>query len=271
LQMFSRVGLSHMIAISGSHITILSAMIINFFLALGINRRHNLKIVFAFLILYPLVTGLAASAVRSAVMGGLVFLALYYERTSSLIRALVFSAAIMLLLNPQLLRNDIGFQLSFLALLGIIYLYPIGEGMTKKLLAKLKLKSRPKIIMKTILDTINLTIISQIVILPIALINFKQLSLIAPLANVLVLWVFPPLLAALIIGLFMTAFLPFFGILWFLPAYILLKYIFLMSDLLAEPSWAALNVYSFNWWYGSIYYLLLIIVYYLLTKSLKKV
>lgn len=266
LQMFSRVGLSHMIAISGSHITILSAMIISFFLALGVNRRHNLKIVFAFLILYPLVTGLAASAVRSAVMGGLAFLALYYERTSSLIKALVFSAAIMLLLNPQLLRNDIGFQLSFLALLGIIYLYPLGEGMTKKLLANFKLKSRPKILLKTILDTINLTIISQIVILPIALINFKQLSLIAPFANVLVLWVFPPLLAALIIGLFMTALLPFLSILWFLPAYLMLKYIFFMSDLLARPSWAAVNINGFNWWHGFIYYIFIIIIYFLFTK-----
>ncbi len=260
LQVFSRVGLSHMIAISGSHITILSAMIINFFLALGISRRRALKVIFIFLFLYPLITGLAASAVRSAIMGALVFLALYYSRLSSLIKALVFSASLMLMFNQKLLRDDIGFQLSFAALLGIIYIYPIGEKITTKYLDKLKLKRNIKIISKTTLDTINLTLVSQIIILPIALINFKQFSIIAPLANVLVLWTFPPLLASLIIGIFLSFIIPFLGVLWFLPSYLLLKYIFVVSSLLARPSWAALNVTSFNWYLGTLYYLILVII-----------
>ncbi len=260
LQMFSRVGLSHMIAISGSHITILSAMIVNFFLALGVSRRRSLKIIFAFLILYPLVTGLAASAVRSAIMGGLAFLAMYYERLSSLIRALIFSAAVMLALNPRLLRDDIGFQLSFLALLGIIYLYPLGEAITNRWLDKFKLKGRTKGIIKTVFDTINLTLVSQIVILPIALISFKQLSIIAPLANVFVLWTFPPLLASLIIALFLSAIIPALGVFFFTPVYFLLKYIFVASDILAAPTWAAISINGFNWYWGALYYGILIIL-----------
>jgi predicted membrane metal-binding protein len=59
-------------------------------------------------------------------MGGLAFLAIYYCRHSSLIRALIFSAAVMLAFNPRLLKSDIGFQLSFMAILGIIYIYPFG-------------------------------------------------------------------------------------------------------------------------------------------------
>ncbi len=261
LAIFSRVGLSHMIAISGSHITILSAMIINFLLYLGISRHRALRLVFIFLFLYPLITGLAASAVRSSIMGALAFLAIYYERPSSLTRALVFSASFMLLLNPKLLRSDIGFQLSFLALLGIIYLYPIGEGITKRFLNQRKFKPSTKKRLKVILDMINLTIISQLVILPIALINFKQFSLIAPLANVLVLWTFPPLLAALIIALLLSLIIPSLGILWFTPAYFLLKYIFLLSNILARPNWAAISVNSFNWYLGVVYYLVLFLIY----------
>lgn len=271
LQIFSRVGLSHMIAISGSHITILSAMIMNFFLALGLRRRRALILIFAFLFVYPLITGLSASAVRSAIMGALAFLAVYYQRTSSLLNALVFSAAVMLASNPLLLRNDIGFQLSFLALLGIIYIYPLGESLTSHWLLRSGRKNRLKIILKTILDTINLTLVSQIVILPIALINFQQLSVIAPLANVLVLWVFAPLLAVLIIGLMLSIFLPLsllplVGPYIFFPAYVFLKYIFILSNLLAEPNWAAINITWFNWWWGGGYYAILIILVYIIRK-----
>lgn len=269
LDMFARVGLSHMIAISGSHITILSAMALNFLLALGFNRRRALKIIFCFLFFYPLITGLSASAVRSALMGALAFLAIYYERISSLIRALVFAAALMLVFNPRLLRDDIGFQLSFLALLGIIYLYPLGEKMTRKFLEKRRWRPKTKNIFKNILDTITLTVVSQIVILPIALIDFKQFSLIAPLANVLVLWTFAPLLAALIIGIIATAFIPPLGVLFLMPAYFLLKFIFLVSEALAKPSWAAVSVSGFNWYQGILYYLFLFLGVLFVRRSVK--
>lgn len=258
MDVFARVGLSHMIAISGSHITILSAMIINFFLFIGLSRRRALQSVFLFLFIYPLITGLSASAVRSAIMGALAFLAVYYQRLSSFIKALIFSAALMLAFNRQLLASDIGFQLSFLAILGIIYLYPIGEEKTRLWLNRRKMSRGVYNFWKVIFDTVNLTIVSQIVILPIALINFKQLSIIAPLANILVLWTFPPLLAALIIALALASFFPFGGTLFFLPAYGLLKYIFVLSQWLSKPSWAAVSITGFNWTLGTGYYLMLI-------------
>jgi len=270
LDIFARVGLSHMIAISGSHITILSAMIINFFLAFGISRRHAFIIIFIFLFLYPLITGLAASAVRSAIMGGLSFLAIYYGRNSSLIKALVFSAALMLIINPQLLQNDIGFQLSFLAILGIIYIYPLGDNLINKILIKARFKIKTKNFIKIILETINLTLVAQVVILPVALINFKQLSLIAPLANVLVIWTFPPLLASLIIGLVLSAVFPILNVIWFAPAYFLLKFIFITSSLLALPNWAALAWTRFNWYQGAIYYFCWILFIYFLSSKRRR-
>ncbi len=264
---FSRVGLSHMIAISGSHITILSAMIINFFIIFGISRRRSLVIVLLFLFIYPLITGLSASAVRSAIMGGLSFLALYFGRASNIIYALVFSGAAMLLLNPRLLRDDIGFQLSFLAILGIIYLYPYGEKKLERIFVKFKLKHKARKRLKNIFSIINLTLVSQIITLPILLINFHTFSIIAPLANLLVLWTFPLLLATLIIGLFLSALIPFLGVLWFLPCILLLKYIFIVSGILASPSWAAISDLKFSWFGGILYYLILIFIIRRLNKQ----
>lgn len=236
---FARVGLSHMIAISGSHITIMSAMIVNLLLAFGCSRRSSWRVVFVFLFAYPLMTGLSASAVRSAIMGTLAFLALYCGRSASLVRTLVMAAAVMLIFNPRLLRADVGFQLSFAALLGLIYLYPWFNERMERLFCLDRLRPRIRAFLRPLLETVNLTLVSQIAIMPIALWNFDQLSLIAPLANVLVLWTFPLLLSALIIALVLSAICPGLALLWFFPAYLLLRFIFLVSRLLAAPSWAA--------------------------------
>jgi len=265
LAIFARVGLSHMIAISGSHITILSALIMNFFLVLGVKPRRLLLVILGFLILYPLITGLSASAVRSAIMGGLVFLTTHFRKNISLLNALVFSGAIMLAFNPRLLRDDIGFQLSFLALLGIIYFYPIGETFYRRLLANLVRGRKIRKFYQTILDTINLTLVSQLVILPIALINFQQFSIIAPVANILVLWTFAPLLAALILGILISVWLPtpvlfLLGPWLFWPADLLLKFIFLIAKFLAQPPGAALKITGFTWEWGTVYYLVLAIL-----------
>ena len=165
----------------------------------------------------------------------------------------------MLFLNPQLLFFDIGFQLSFAALIGIIFLYPIGEEKSGKLLFYFKLKGKTYRIFKLFLDTVNLTLVSQIVILPIALVNFKQLSLIAPLANILALWTFPPLLASLLMAIFLSLAFPALAICFFFPSYLLLKYLFLISNFLAAPPSAAFNISFFNWQMGGLYYLFLVI------------
>jgi competence protein ComEC len=177
----------------------------------------------------------------------------------------------MLLINPLLLSVDIGFQLSFAAILGIIYIYPLGDRLTKNFLAQKKWRTKTKKIIKTGLETINLTLVAQIVILPIALVNFQQLSVIAPVANLLTLWTFPFLLGSLISGLFLAALIPILGPFFFLPAYLMLKFVFIVSGFLAEPSWAAATVSGFNWWWGGGYYLVLAVLIVFLRKLFKKI
>jgi len=237
--LFARVGLSHLIAISGSHITIMSAMVLNAALFIGLSRPRALKIVFIFLIIYPLITGLSASAVRSAIMGGLLFLAFYYGRLSTIIRALVFSASIMLIANPRLLRDDIGFQLSFAAVLGIIYIYPFFSKLTPVI--KKKFSGLSGKILSAFWEIFSLTLACQLAVLPIMLSNFKQFSLVSFVANPAVIWIFPFLLAALIIPIIPAAIFPVLGPWFFAPAYLMLKFIFVASHFFALPSWAAIT------------------------------
>jgi len=62
------------------------------------------------------------------VMGTVLLWGMKNGRLGNSQNAIVFAAAVMLLINPLLLRWDIGFQLSFLATLGIVYFYPITEN-----------------------------------------------------------------------------------------------------------------------------------------------
>lgn len=255
LDMFARSGLSHMIAISGSHLTILGAMVLNFCLFLGSRRQPALGAVLLFLVFYPFITGLSASAVRAAIMGSLGLLAASWGRASSLIRALALAAAMMLVFNPRLLRDDVGFQLSFLAVFGLAYIYPVGSVLVRKLMPRSEgMISRG---VRAVVDTLVMTLAVQAAVWPILVSSFGQVSLVSPLANLAVLWSFPPLLASLVAAISATAAVPALGQIWFFPAYLLLHYIILSSRALAGWQWAAIETASVSWRWGALYYLAL--------------
>ena len=270
---FARTGLSHLIAISGTHLVVLSALIVKLTSFFRFPRRLALLVNSIFLIIYPIFTGLSASAVRAGLMGLLVLLAFYEGRLITSIRAVVFSAALMLIFNPQLLRADLGFQLSYLAVLGIIYLYPLFSAI-KKIYPKY-LNGFLLTFFKNLTDVLSITLACQITTMPIMLINFKQVSLISPLANILVIWTFPFLFIALIaplilISLIPGAIFPLLGPWLFAPAYFLLFYIFSLARYLAAFPWAVKIVEDFNWFEAFISYLLLSLIIFLFQRKIKQ-
>ncbi|MFA4942728.1 MAG: ComEC/Rec2 family competence protein [Patescibacteria group bacterium] len=261
LDLFSIIGISHMIAISGTHITMISAMVMKLLLLFRFRKKRAFYLAIVFLFLYVLLTGWQASAVRSLIMGGMALWAACFGRDVRIEVLLVFSAGIMLLFNPTLLRDDLGFQLSFLAMLALVYIYPIGDYLGQRFLGKRKR-------LKLVWDVLNVTIAAQLVTMPISLINFNRFSIIAPVANIIVLWTFPFLMGALAGALFLSGFIPILGWFWFWPAYCLLRYQFIMTNILAKVPGAALENQSWNWAWGWTYYFILSVLVILLYRRL---
>lgn len=175
-----KVGLTHIIAASGMNIT----MVGGFFLGLfSLFLKRQLALIFSIIgiLFYAFMAGFEASIVRASIMGILVFTAQLTGRQSSSFLSLFVAGFLMLFKSPSLIY-DIGFQLSFMATLGLIYLRPIFflNRASKRFIEK-----------SFIGDDLATTISAQVFTLPILLINFGNYSLISILVNALILWTVP--------------------------------------------------------------------------------
>jgi len=182
-------GTRHITAVSGMNITIISVLLLNFLLALGLWRSQAFYFSIILLILYILMIGAPASGVRAGIMAGVFLTAQHFGRMSAASRAVVFTLTLMLFLNPLLLKLDVGFQLSFLAILGMIYLQPIFSDFFKKI---------PNFKFFPLKTTLSATLSAQVFTLPILIYNFGYISIISPIANILIV----PFLAPITILIF---------------------------------------------------------------------
>lgn len=247
--LFSETGLSHLIAISGAHLSLLAGMFFLLLKSLRISRRHASSLVIIFLWFYVILTGLSSSALRSALMSSLILSGVGKRWHLSSGSLLLFCAVLMLLNNPLLLRDDLGFQLSYLAMLALIYGQPLaaarfGKGPIRSLLI--------------------LTILAQLLTWPVLALNFGRVSLVAPVANLLVASLFAYLLPLLFFNVLFSFFLP-IPVLW-VGAYLLLNYIFLVSRLLASFPLSSVAV-SISPFAAGVYYFFLLFVYWRLKKK----
>jgi len=257
-QQFSQTGLTHIMAVSGFNTTILSAIVLGFLLAVGLDRRRAFYLSIIFLLIYIILVGAPASAMRAGIMSFLVLWALHLGRLNKITNAIVLAGAILLLFNPKILRDDIGFQLSFLAVLGLIYCYPLID----KFLEKIKI---PRLY--GLRDILSLTLGAQIFTWPIMAYNFSQISLIAPLANVLVIWLIPFLTVAIIVALPLSFLLPGLASLFFLPSLISANYIFGVVKILSRVPYAYWEIGYWPWGVLAVYYLGVIFIIIKLQRS----
>lgn len=254
----SRFKLKYCYIVSRMNVAIICSVLMSLFLGLGLWRGQAFYLTLIFILLFVFLVGFQASVVRAAIMGSLVLLAQKLGRLSSNTRAIVITAAVMLLFNPTLLKWDVGFQLSFLAMLGIVLL-------TKPLERVFKFIPQAKFI--NLRSIISATLSAQIFTLPILIYNFGRISLVAPLTNILVV----PIVDLIMILGFLFGILGvisfFFGWIFIWPTALFLSYTIKVIDIFSQP-WAAKTIDNVHWIWLIISYLIIgALVYWIKRKE----
>lgn len=252
---FSRTGMTHIVAVSGYNVTIIAEYLVLLGIFLGLWRNQALWLAIFGIFLFVAMIGFPSSAVRAGVMGSVLVWAMKNGRLSNSFNAIIFAGAIMLVFNPMLLRWDIGFQLSFLATLGIVSFSPLAEKIALKKFNPMGLS-----------EIIFLSLCAQIFVIPIIMYNFKTVSLVSLLANALVLPIVPismllSFLAA-ISGFFLNPTWNFFAWLAHLSLYYEIEVIEFFSNL----SWASIVVKNLGVMSVIAYYIALGIILFFVKK-----
>jgi len=182
---FAAAGLTHVVAISGWNIAIVAALVMALVRPLESRRggRWSTAAVAAGVVGgYVILTGASPSVVRAALMAGAMLVGRLGGTRAHASSALGLAALVMLLVAPAVLW-DVGFQLSLLATAGLIW---FGRSIERRL------GGWPA----WIREPVALTMAAQLTTLPVILVNFERLSLVAPLSNVLVVPIVPLVMLA---------------------------------------------------------------------------
>lgn len=176
-QQYINAGAVHILAISGLHIGIITYLLTLFISLVVPAHRKGVKIalLLVFLLTYAAITGFSASVLRAVVMFGGYSIAYLAESRRARYDSLLFSAFILLLCKPTFLF-EVGFQLSYMAVLSIALFLPLGE--------RYRFENR---FLNFFWDIIKVSIAAQIGVLPLSLYYFHQFAGLFLVTNVLIL------------------------------------------------------------------------------------
>jgi competence protein ComEC len=232
---FRRAGLSHLLAVSGQNVTLLALLAMPLLGAFGIPLRERLFWVLALIAVYVPVAGAGPSIQRAGVMGALGLLATLGGRRGSRLYGLALAALVTLAIDPGI-AADVGWQLSFAAVLGILLLAGplrerilarIGDGSWRRALA----------------EGVAMTVAATVATAPLIAYHFETLSTTTLAANVLAL---PAVAPAMWLGMCSAGLAQLPGVplepLNGLDA-LLLAYVAQVAHWCAAPVWAELRVH----------------------------
>lgn len=231
-QSFVNTGTIHIIALSGYNVTIVAEWFMKLFAFLPLNFGITVGIFAIFL--FVLMTGAGSTALRAGIMASLALYARASGRNYDVARALVLAGIIMIIFNPFILAYDVSFQLSFIATVALIFFTP-------------KIEKHFLWVPKTfgLRDIVSVTTAVYIFVLPFILYKMGNLSLVALLANIMILPFIP---LTMFLG-FLTGFLGIFHYFLSVPfgylSYLVLHYELSIIDFLAKIPFASITIPNF--------------------------
>ena len=218
------VGLLHIVVLSGMNITIIAATVSH--VLSGLSKRVSIVITILIIIIFIAFVKPQAPIIRAGFTGVLTLVSNITGRKTIALYLLFVSALFTALVWPQWI-NTVSFQLSYAATLGLILF-------SKKNTVQKEAKNAVGEVINYVKDEFATSMAAQVFTVPVIFIYFRQVSLIAPVANILIAWTITPIM---IIG-FITAFLGSFNYyLGLVPAYIcygLISYLVLVIEFLSK-------------------------------------
>lgn len=244
LAAFSATGIIHLLSVSGTHVSMLAAAVACLAAFLRLPKTAACVAVVSVVIVYAALAGFSPPVVRAACMGSLAFLASAAGREGDAKRIFALTAVVMLVVSPLILF-DVSFQLSFAATAGILYIAPVFFARRGPLPRFAAL-------------ALSVTLAVQIFALPILAHYFHRVSLIAFLANIIVVpFAETVIIAGLLAGI-VAAVLPLAGKIAFALDSLVLGFVYELSRMLAHVPSASVYAPSFGAAGGAMYYAALI-------------
>ena len=231
---FRRAGLSHLLAVSGQNVALLALLAMPLLALLGMPLRARLLWIVAAIAIYVPLAGGGPSIVRAGVMGALTLLATFAGRRASRLYALAIAAIVTLAIDPRI-GADIGWQLSFAAVLGIL---AIARPLRRAIVSRLGSGG----LRGALAEGAAVTVAATLATAPLIVFHFGELSTVSLFANLLAL---PAVAPAMWLGMLTSigAQVPGFPVVVTNAiAAPLLAYIAAVASWCGRPSWALLEV-----------------------------
>ncbi|MFK7780276.1 MAG: ComEC/Rec2 family competence protein [Candidatus Gracilibacteria bacterium] len=228
-QDFNNSGLTHFIAVSGFNITIL--MIFLTFLLQYFPVIFRVAFITLSIVLFTVLVGDTAPVIRASIMGLIGYYVLMSGRKGNILSIILLTLVVMIIISPLSINYDVSLHLSFFAVLGIIYTQKFFEKIFYFLPNILEIKT-----------AFTLTLSALSFTLPIMILNFGQMSILAPFSNIAVTWTIPIAMLFGFISIIVYIVYPFAGIIVGYITWILLKWDIMVVHFFGKLEWSILKI-----------------------------